>query len=214
MQEKEKTKPKTKKPKSQEAANEQKGPGGSKTGSSIMSRLYEKYKDTVREELKKELNLENIMMVPKLEKIVINSGVGEATQNIKLLDKVMEELAAITGQRPIIRRAKKSIAAFRLRSGMPVGATVTLRGIRMYEFMDRLVSVVMPRIKDFRGLSPKSFDGKGNYTIAIKDQLVFPEILYSKVEKIKGMSITFVTSAQTDEMGRALLRHLGMPFRQ
>ena len=179
-----------------------------------MSRLYQKYKDTVREELKKELNLKNIMMVPKLEKIVVNSGVGEATQNIKLLDKVMEELATITGQRPIIRRAKKSIAAFRLRAGMPVGATVTLRGIRMYEFMDRLVSVVMPRIKDFRGVSPRSFDGRGNYTIAIKDQLVFPEISYSKVEKVKGMSITFVTSAQTDEMGRALLKHLGMPFRQ
>jgi large subunit ribosomal protein L5 len=179
-----------------------------------MSRLYEKYKDTVKEELKSELNLKNIMMVPKLEKIVVNSGVGEATQNIKLLDKVMEELATVTGQRPIIRRAKKSIAAFRLRAGMPVGATVTLRGIRMYEFMDRLVSVVMPRIKDFRGVSPRSFDGRGNYTIAIKDQLVFPEINYSKVEKIKGMSITFVTSAQTDEMGRALLKHLGMPFRQ
>jgi len=179
-----------------------------------MNRLYEKYKDTVRDELKKELNLKNIMMVPKLEKIVVNSGVGEATQNIKLLDKVMEELATVTGQRPIIRRAKKSIAAFRLRAGMPVGATVTLRGMRMYEFMDRLVSVVMPRIKDFRGVSPRSFDGRGNYTIAIKDQLVFPEISYSKVEKVKGMSITFVTSAQTDEMGRALLKHLGMPFRQ
>jgi large subunit ribosomal protein L5 len=179
-----------------------------------MSRVYEKYKDTVRDELKKELNLKNIMMVPKLEKIVVNSGVGEATQNIKLLDKVMEELAIVTGQRPIIRRAKKSIAAFRLRAGMPVGATVTLRGMRMYEFMDRLVSVVMPRIKDFRGVSPRSFDGRGNYTFAIKDQLVFPEINYSKVEKVKGMSITFVTSAQTDEMGRALLKHLGMPFRQ
>ena len=179
-----------------------------------MNRLYEKYKDTVKEELKKELNLKNIMMVPKLEKIVVNSGVGEATQNIKLLDKVMEELSIVTGQRPIIRRAKKSIAAFRLRAGMPVGATVTLRGMRMYEFMDRLVSVVMPRIKDFRGVSPRSFDGRGNYTIAIKDQLVFPEINYSKVEKVKGMSITFVTSAQTDEMGRALLKHLGMPFRQ
>jgi large subunit ribosomal protein L5 len=179
-----------------------------------MSRLYEKYKDTVKEELKKELNLKNIMMVPKLEKIVVNSGVGEATQNIKLLDKVMEELATVTGQRPIIRRAKKSIAAFRLRAGMPVGATVTLRGIRMYEFMDRMISVVMPRIKDFRGVSPRSFDGRGNYTFAITDQLVFPEISYSKVEKIKGMSVTFVTSAQTDEMGQALLKHLGMPFRQ
>jgi len=179
-----------------------------------MSRLYEKYKNTIKDELKKELNLKNIMMVPKLEKIVINSGVGEATQNIKLLDKVIEELATISGQHPVTRRAKKSIAAFRLRAGMPVGATVTLRGIRMYEFMDRLVSVVMPRIKDFRGVSPKSFDGSGNYTVAIKDQLVFPEINYSKVEKTKGMSITFVTSAKTDELGRALLKHLGMPFRQ
>jgi large subunit ribosomal protein L5 len=179
-----------------------------------MNRLYEKYKTTVKEELKKELNLKNIMKVPKLEKIVVNSGVGEATQNIKILDKVMEELSEITGQRPFIRRAKKSIAAFRLRAGMPVAATVTIRGPRMYEFMDRLVSVVMPRIKDFRGVSPRSFDGRGNYTFAIKDQLVFPEINYSKVEKTKGMSITFVTSAETDEMGRALLEHLGMPFRQ
>jgi len=179
-----------------------------------MSRLYDKYKNTIKEELMKELNLKNVMMVPRLEKIVINSGVGEATQNIKVLDKVMEELGEITGQKPLIRRAKKSIAAFRLRAGMPVGATVTLRGPRMYEFMDRLVSVVMPRIKDFRGVSPRSFDGKGNYSIAIKDQLVFPEINYNKVEKVKGMSITLVTSAKTDAMGRALLTHLGMPFRQ
>ncbi len=178
-----------------------------------MSRLYEKYKNTVREELKKELNLKNIMMVPKMEKIVINSGVGEATQNIKILDKVIEELTTISGQKPTVRRASKSIAAFRLRAGMPVGATVTLRGARMYEFMDRFVSVVIPRIKDFRGLSPKSFDGRGNYTVAIKDQLVFPEIDYNKVDRTKGMSITFVTSARTDEMGRALLKHLGMPFR-
>lgn len=178
-----------------------------------MSRLYEKYKNTVREELKKELNLKNIMMVPRMEKIVINSGVGEATQNIKILDKVIEELTTISGQKPAVRRASKSIAAFRLRAGMPVGATVTLRGARMYEFMDRFVSVVMPRIKDFRGLSPKSFDGRGNYTVAIKDQLVFPEIDYNKVERTKGLSITFVTSARTDEMGRALLKHLGMPFR-
>lgn len=178
-----------------------------------MSRLYEKYKNTVREELKKELNLKNIMMVPKMEKIVINSGVGEATQNIKILDKVIEELTTISGQKPAVRRASKSIAAFRLRAGMPVGATVTLRGARMYEFMDRFVSVVIPRIKDFRGLSPKSFDGRGNYTVAIKDQLVFPEIDYNKVDRTKGMSITFVTSARTDELGRALLKHLGMPFR-
>lgn len=178
-----------------------------------MSRLYEKYKSTIREELKKELNLDNVMMVPKLEKIVVNSGVGEATQNIKVLDKVMQELAIITGQKPVLRRARKSIAAFRLRAGMPVGASVTLRGIRMYEFLDRLISVVMPRIKDFRGTSPKSFDGRGNYSVAIKDQLVFPEIDYNKVDRTSGMSITLVTSAKTDDMGRALLKHLGLPFR-
>lgn len=178
-----------------------------------MSRLYEKYKNIIKEELKKELNLENIMMVPKIEKIVINSGVGEATQNIKVLDKVMDELALITGQRSAVRRARKSIAAFRLRAGMPVGATVTLRGIRMYEFLDRLVSFVLPRFKDFRGVSPRSFDGRGNYTVAIKDQLVFPEIDYNKVDRTSGMSITLVTSAKTDEMGLALLKHLGMPFR-
>jgi large subunit ribosomal protein L5 len=178
-----------------------------------MSRLYEKYKNTIKEELKKELSLKNIMMVPKIEKIVINSGVGEATQNIKILDKTMDELATITGQRPVVRRARKSIAAFRLRAGMPVGATVTLRGLRMYEFLDRLISFVLPRIKDFRGVSPRSFDGRGNYTVAIKDQLVFPEIDYNKVDRINGMSITIVTSAKTDEMGRALLKHMGMPFR-
>ncbi len=178
-----------------------------------MSRLYEKYKTSIREELKKELNLNNIMMVPKLEKIVVNSGVGEATQNIKILDKVMEELAIVTGQKPRVRRARKSIAAFRLRAGMPVAAAVTLRGVRMYEFMDRLVSFVMPRIKDFRGVSPRSFDGRGNYSVAIKDQLVFPEIDYNKVEKTKGMTVTFVTSAKNDDMARALLKHLGMPFR-
>ena len=179
-----------------------------------MSRLYEKYKNTVKEELKKELDLENVMMVPRLEKIVINSGVGEATQNIKLLDKVMDELATISGQRPVMRRAKKSIAAFRLRAGMPVGTTVTLRGLRMYEFLDRLVSVVIPRVKDFRGVSPRSFDGRGNYTVAIQDQLVFPEINYNKVDRTTGMSITIVTSAKTDKMGLALLKHLGMPFRE
>ena len=143
---------------------------------------------------------------------MVNSGVGEATQNIKVLDKVMEEMAAVTGQKPVVRRAKKSIAQFRVRQGMPVGASVTLRGKRMYEFFDRLVSVVIPRIKDFRGVSPKSFDGQGNYTLALKDQLVFPEIDYNKVDKTKGMSITMVTSAKTNEAGKALLKHLGMPF--
>jgi large subunit ribosomal protein L5 len=178
-----------------------------------MSRLLEKYRNTIKPELQKDLNLKNVMMVPRLEKIVINSGVGEASQNIKVLDKVMEELGTITGQKPVLRRAKKSIAAFRLRAGMPVAATVTLRGKRMYEFLDRFISLVIPRIKDFRGLSPKSFDGKGNFTVSIKDQLVFPEINYNKVEKVKGMSITFTTSAPDNEMGRALLTHLGIPFR-
>jgi len=178
-----------------------------------MSRLYEKFKTEGTEALKTELGLKNVMMVPRLKMIVVNSGVGEATQNIKILDKVMEELAIITGQKPSIRRAKKSIASFRVRAGQPVGATVTLRGERMYEFMDRFVSIVIPRFKDFRGMSPKSFDGKGNYTIALKDQLVFPEINYSKVDKTKGMSITFVSTARTNAEGLALLKTLGMPFK-
>ncbi len=178
-----------------------------------MNRLHERYNKEICAALKKELNFSNVMMVPKLEKIVINSGVGEATQNIKVLDKVMEELGVITGQKPSLRRAKKSIATFRLRAGQPVGATVTLRGERMYDFMDRFVSIVIPRMKDFRGMSKKSFDGRGNYTIALKDQLVFPEINYSKVEKPKGMSITFVTSAKTNQDSMALLTRLGVPFR-
>ena len=174
--------------------------------------LNEKYNKEIRPELKKKLKLKNIMMVPRLEKIVVNSGVGEATQNIKVLDKVMEELAIITGQKPIIRRAKKSIAQFRVREGMPIAASVTLRGKRMYEFFERMVDIVIPRIKDFRGLSSRSFDGKGNYTLAMKDQLVFPEINYNKVERTKGMSITFVTSAKSNDHGMILLKHLGMPF--
>jgi len=159
------------------------------------------------------MNKPNIMMVPKLEKIVVNAGVGEATQNIKLLDKVIEELSLITGQKPSMRKAKKSIATFRLREGMPIGATVTIRNKRMYEFFDRLVSYVIPRIKDFRGLSPKSFDGRGNYTMAIKDQLVFPEIDYNKVDRTNGMSITFVTSALENSDALALLKKLGLPLR-
>jgi len=178
-----------------------------------MSRLYERYKKEIVPALKEELKLKNVMMVPKLDRIVINSGVGEATQNIKILDKVMEELAQITGQKPVIKKAKKSIAAFRLRAGQSIAATVTLRGKRMYEFLDRFVSIVIPRFKDFRGLSPRSFDGRGNYTIGLKDQLVFPEIHYSKVEKPKGMSITFVTTARDNKSALALLKHLGMPFR-
>lgn len=178
-----------------------------------MNRLHERYNKEISTALMKELNFPNVMMVPKLEKIVINSGVGEATQNIKVLDKVMEELATISGQKPSLRRAKKSIASFRLRAGQPVAATVTLRGERMYDFMDRFVSIVIPRMKDFRGMSKKSFDGRGNYTIAMKDQLVFPEINYSKVDKPKGMSITFVTSAKTNQDCIALLIQLGVPFR-
>ena len=178
-----------------------------------MSRLQERFNKEIRPALMEELKFTNIMRVPRLEKIVINAGVGEATQNIKVLDKVMEELGAITGQKASMRRAKKSIATFRLRAGQPVAATVTLRGERMYDFMDRFVTIVIPRMKDFRGMSKKSFDGRGNYTIALKDQLVFPEINYSKVEKPKGMSITFVTSAETNNAGMALLKHLGIPFR-
>lgn len=178
-----------------------------------MARLYDKYKKEIKAKLQTELQLKNVMMIPRLEKIVVNSGVGEATQNIKVLDKVIEELTQITGQKPALRRARKSIAQFRLREGQPIAATVTLRGVRMYEFLDRLISVVFPRIKDFRGLSPKSFDGRGNYTVAIKDQLVFPEIDYNKVDRTKGMSITLVTSAETNENGLALLKHLGMPIR-
>ncbi len=178
-----------------------------------MNRLYERYKKEISPALMQELKKDNVMMVPRLEKIVINAGVGEATQNIKVLDKVMEELAAISGQKPSVRRAKKSIASFRLRAGQPVAATVTLRGERMYDFMDRFVTIVIPRIKDFRGMSRKSFDGRGNYTIAMKDQLVFPEINFSKVEKPKGMSITFVTSARNNPDSLALLARLGVPFR-
>ncbi len=177
-----------------------------------MNRVYKKFKEETREELKKELGLSNIMLVPKLEKIVINAGVGEATQNIKVLDKVIDELTTISGQKPVIRRAKKSIATFRLREGQPIGVSVTLRGERMYDFFDRLVSITIPRIKDFHGISPKSFDGRGNYTFAMKDQLVFPEIDYNKVDKVRGMSITIVTSAKKNEYARALLKKMGMPF--
>lgn len=178
-----------------------------------MSRVQEKFNKELRESLKKDLNKENIMMVPRLEKIVVNSGVGEATQNIKLLDKVIDELTVITGQKPSVRKAKKSIATFRLREGMPIGATVTMRNKRMYEFFDRLVSFVIPRIKDFRGLSPKSFDGRGNYTMAIKDQLVFPEIDYNKVDRANGMSVTFVTTATNNSDALVLLKKLGLPLR-
>ncbi len=180
----------------------------------MAARLKEHYKKNVVPALMKEFGYRNVMAVPKLEKISVNIGLGEATQNPKLLDGAMAELAAITGQKPIITKARKSIAAFKLRAGMSIGCAVTIRGDRMYEFLDRLVNVALPRVRDFRGVSTKSFDGRGNYTLGIRDQLIFPEIDYNKVEKIKGMNICITTTARSDAEGLALLKHLGMPFRQ
>ena len=180
----------------------------------MAARLKEKYHSEIKQALKKELGLENSMAVPRLEKIVINMGLGEATQNSKMLDPLVADLAAIAGQKPVMTKAKKSIAAFKVREGMPIGAMVTLRGDKMYEFLDRLVSIALPRVRDFRGVSSKSFDGRGNYTIGVRDQLIFAEIDYSKVDKLKGMNITIVTSAQDDNSARALLKQFGMPFRQ
>ena len=177
-----------------------------------MGRLYEKYKKEMIAVLQEEFTLKNKMAVPRLEKIVLNVGVGEATQNIKLLDAAKTELSLVTGQWPAVGRAKKSISSFKLRQGQPIACYVTLRGIRMYEFFDRLVNIVLPRVRDFRGVSPSSFDGRGNYTLAMKDQLVFPEIDYTKVDRQRGMNITIVTSAKTDEEAYALLKKLGMPF--
>ncbi len=177
-----------------------------------MSRLRKRYLKEIVDELGKDLSIENRMAVPRLEKIVINVGVGEAIQNIKILDTVKKELSLITGQWPAVGRAKKSISAFKLRSGHAIACYVTLRGRRMYEFFDRLVNIVLPRVRDFRGLSPRSFDRRGNYTLGIKDQLVFPEIDYTKVEKSRGMNITIVTSAQNDKEAYALLKKMGMPF--
>ena len=178
-----------------------------------MSRLYDQYKTAIMPELQKELGIANVNAIPRLEKIVINMGVGEAIQNAKLLDMAKGELTQITGQQPVISRAKKSISAFKLRKGVAIACFVTLRQKRMYEFMDRLVNIVLPRVRDFRGVSPKAFDGRGNYTFGLKDQLVFPEIDYTKVEKPRGMNITIVTTARTDQEAFALLKKLGMPFR-
>ena len=176
-------------------------------------RLIKKYKEQVVPQLMKDFTLTNIMQVPKLEKIIVNMGLGEAVQNAKLVESAVEELAAITGRKPIVTRAKKSIAGFKLREGMPIGVMVTLRGEQMYDFLDRLITVALPRTRDFKGISPKAFDGRGNYTLGVREQIIFPEINYDKVDKIKGMNITFVTTAETDEQGRALLKSLGMPFR-
>jgi len=178
-----------------------------------MARLLQKYRKEVIPLMMEHFSYRNKMEVPKLEKIVVNVGMGKATQDVKLLDVASKEIAAITGQRPVITKAKRSIAGFKLRQGMPIGCMVTLRGERMYEFLDRLMNVALPRIRDFKGVSPKAFDGRGNYTIGIKEQLIFPEIDYDKVVSVHGMDITIVTTAKTDEEGKALLSFLGMPFR-
>ena len=178
------------------------------------ARLRTHYTNKVIPALTKEFGYKNVMAVPKIRKVSVNIGLGEATQNPKLMDGAVNELSSIAGQRPIVTKAKKSIAAFKLREGMSIGAMVTLRGDRMYEFLDRLMNVALPRVRDFRGVSTKSFDGRGNYTLGVRDQLIFPEIDYNKVEKIKGMNISITTTAKTDAEGLALLKQMGMPFRQ
>ena len=180
----------------------------------MVARLKERYRDDLQGQLQEELGLSNPMAVPRLLKIVVNVGVGRATQDIKELDRAVDELAAITGQKPSIRRARKSVASFRLREGMPIGAKVTLRGERMFEFLDRLISIVLPRVRDFRGVSRDAFDGRGNYTIGLKDQLIFPEVDYTQVDRVRGMNVTICTTAESDEPARALLRSFGIPFQQ
>lgn len=179
-----------------------------------MSRLRERYQNEVVPALRKEFGYGNPMAVPKIERVVVNMGLGEATQNAKLIDVGADELARITGQRPVTRRARKSVAQFKVRQGMPIGVMVTLRGERMFEFLDRLVSIALPRVRDFRGVPRRGFDGRGNYTLGLKDQLIFLEIDYMKVDKARGMNISVVTTANTDEEGRKLLQLMGMPFRQ
>ena len=180
----------------------------------MAARLKQRYQKDIAPAIAKEFGIKNPMAIPRLEKIVLNMGMGEAIANSKVLDTAVAELTSIAGQKPVITKAKKSIASFKLRQGMPIGVMVTLRGDRMYEFFDRLVSVALPRVRDFRGVSPKAFDGRGNYTIGIREQLIFPEIDFNKVDKLRGMNISIVTSARNDEQARALLKSLGMPFRQ
>jgi len=180
----------------------------------MKARLREQYLKTVVPALTKEFGYTNVMAVPKLEKVTVNIGMGEATQNPKIMDVAVNELASIAGQKPVVTKAKKSIAAFKLREGMSIGCMVTLRGDRMYEFLDRLMNVALPRVRDFRGVSTKSFDGRGNYTLGVRDQLIFPEIDYNKVDKTRGMNICITTTARTDAEAMALLKHMGMPFRQ
>jgi large subunit ribosomal protein L5 len=179
-----------------------------------MARLRDKYRNEIAPAIAKEFGIENPMAIPRLEKVVINMGIGEAISNAKILDTAAEELRSITGQKPVVTKAKKSIAAFKLRQNMPIGTMVTLRGERMYEFLDRLISVALPRVRDFRGISGKAFDGRGNYTLGIREQLIFPEIDFNKVDKTRGMNISIVTTATNDEQSRALLKAMGMPFRQ
>jgi len=180
----------------------------------VAARLKERYLEEIRPQLREEFKYRNDLEVPKIEKIVVNIGVGEAIANNRALDAAIGDLTAITGQKPVVTRAKKSIAAFRLRAGMPIGAMVTLRGDKMYEFMDRLTNIALPRVRDFRGISPKSFDGRGNYTLGLREQLIFPEIDYDKIDKTRGMEVSIVTTAKSDEEGRRLLGLLGMPFRE
>jgi len=180
----------------------------------MATRLKQRYETEIRPALVAEFGFKNLMQAPRVEKVVVNMGLGEAIQNGKILDASVEQLAAITGQKPVVTKARKSIANFKLRQGQSIGAMVTLRGDRAYEFLDRLLNIALPRVRDFKGVSPKAFDGKGNYTLGVKEQIIFPEINYDRVEKIKGLNITVVTTARNDEEGRALLRHLGMPFRQ
>ncbi len=179
-----------------------------------MSRMKEKYQKEVVPALTKEFGYKNVMAVPRIQKVIVNMGLGEATQNAKLIDTGADELGRITGQKPVTRRAKKSIAQFKVRKGQPIGTMVTLRGERMWEFLDRLVSIALPRVRDFKGVSPKGFDGRGNYTLGLRDQLLFPEIDYMKVDKARGMNVSVVTTAKTDQEARKLLQFIGMPFRQ
>jgi large subunit ribosomal protein L5 len=198
---------------SKDSSQEQKPPAQARHSAKERPRLRTRFDKEVAPALLKELELQNTMAVPRLNKIVVNMGMGEATQNSKVLDPAVNELGQITGQKPIVTKAKKSIAAFKVREGQAIGAMVTLRGDRMYEFFDRLVNIVLPRVRDFRGVSTKSFDGRGNFTLGLHDQLIFPEISYEKVDKQKGMNVTIVTTAANDNQARTLLKHLGMPFR-
>ncbi|HEY2973125.1 MAG TPA: 50S ribosomal protein L5 [Pyrinomonadaceae bacterium] len=180
----------------------------------MAARLKERYQKEVAPAIAREFGIKNPMAIPRVQKVVLNMGMGEAIANAKILDTAVDELRSITGQKPVVTKAKKSIASFKLRQGMPIGVMVTLRGDRMYEFLDRLVSIALPRVRDFRGVSPKAFDGRGNYTIGVREQLIFPEIDFNKVDKLRGMNISIITTARNDEQARALLKGLGMPFRQ